>query len=648
MDASQVKATRRILTKSLAIVQGPPGTGKTYVSVQALQLMLANHTPGDPPIVITCMTNHALDQILRHVYEFQPELVRLGGRSKDLIIKKRTLFEVREANPKLAGNARRSAHIAIKALTKSILALMEPLKKDGDPVGHETLHKLQILTDAQCDSLEKGNEGWVRHSEGATPQTPISMWLGKQLVKVKPRAAPLIFDFEVEELELGFEEVKEQDAEAVLGDDDDNLEALTGAFINIGDSWTGSGAEGTAKTAIENLLRQHKDLSKIPPSQRGALYRHLLKQAKDAIVKEVRKEAVSYARAVNARKHGNWEADVALLKSMKVIGMTTTGFSKYRGLVIKLAPKIVLIEEAGESLEAPVIATCIESLEQLILVGDHKQLRPHCHVSELEGPPWNMNVSLFERLVMNDMDFSLLQRQRRMIPRIRRLLTPIYGDVITDHPAVLDKENRPPVPGMTKNSTWFWTHTYPEDKDDQMSSYNIQEAEMIAGMVVYLILNGVQAKEITILTFYNGQRRKINQILRNNPNLAGKLIGLQTPTVDSYQGEENAFVLLSLVRSNPHGKIGFLSVDNRVCVALSRAQRGFYMFGNAELLACESKTWAAVVKILFGAVPDEHGKQSPCRIGYSLPLYCVKHKRRSWVSGMYIYIHLSPYQPASH
>jgi helicase required for RNAi-mediated heterochromatin assembly 1 len=44
--------------------------------------------------------------------------------------------------------------------------------------------------------------------------------------------------------------------------------------------------------------------------------------------------------------------------------------------------------------------------------------------------------------------------------------------------------------------------------------------------------------------------------------------------VDSYEGEENDVVLLSLVRNNRKGEIGFLTNDYRVCVALSRARRG--------------------------------------------------------------------------
>lgn len=60
--------------------------------------------------------------------------------------------------------------------------------------------------------------------------------------------------------------------------------------------------------------------------------------------------------------------------------------------------------------------------------------------------------------------------------------------------------------------------------------------------------------------------------------------------VDKYQGEENDIIILSLVRSNEDGNIGFLSIENRVCVALSRAKTGFFMIGNMDCLA-KTRLW---------------------------------------------------------
>lgn len=69
-----------------------------------------------------------------------------------------------------------------------------------------------------------------------------------------------------------------------------------------------------------------------------------------------------------------------------------------------------------------------------------------------------------------------------------------------------------------------------------------------------------------------------------NRNAPQPLLHVQVKTVDNYQGEENDIVLLSLVRSNNQDNIGFLKISNRICVALSRARLGMYIFGNASTL----------------------------------------------------------------
>jgi helicase required for RNAi-mediated heterochromatin assembly 1 len=96
LDKSQWAAMQQILTKRLAIIQGPPGTGKTYVSKIALQVLIENKKAGDPPIIVAAQTNHALDQLLGHVANFDPDYIRLGGQTKKPEVKKRALYEVRQ------------------------------------------------------------------------------------------------------------------------------------------------------------------------------------------------------------------------------------------------------------------------------------------------------------------------------------------------------------------------------------------------------------------------------------------------------------------------------------------------------------------------------------------------------------------------
>ena len=166
-----------------------------------------------------------------------------------------------------------------------------------------------------------------------------------------------------------------------------------------------------------------------------------------------------------------------------------------------------------------------------------------------------------------------------MIPEIRRTLKPIYEE-LEDHPSVLD---RSPIPGMGGVNSYFFTHKSRETTDIQMSKVNHEEADMVVGFFDYLVLNGMTPGEITVLTFYNGQRKLIMKKLRDHRRLGGEKF--KVVTVDSYQGEENEIVLLSLVRSNVSGNIGFLEVENRVCVALSRARRGTYFQEDPSYLA---------------------------------------------------------------
>jgi helicase required for RNAi-mediated heterochromatin assembly 1 len=226
---------------------------------------------------------------------------------------------------------------------------------------------------------------------------------------------------------------------------------------------------------------------------------------------------------------------------------------------------------------------------------------------------------MFERLVKNGVDFRTLTLQRRMVPAIRRLLTPIY-DNIQDHQTVNDLAK---VPAMGDLRSFFFSHNWKEDSDSLLSKCNQNEALMVATFFVYLVLAGVDSSHITVLTFYNGQRKKILKLLKSNKHLQGR--HLKVCTVDSYQGEENEIVLLSLVRSSEQNGIGFLKVENRVCVALSRARRGFYMFGNAEHLAGESPLWMKVIRIMGDAEPE-----TTCIARY-IPLVCEKHDNKEFV-----------------
>ncbi|MCJ1404379.1 hypothetical protein MMC11_007604 [Xylographa trunciseda] len=615
LDDSQLAALRRIITKRVAIVQGPPGTGKTHVSVVALKILLANMSSSDPPIIVAAQTNHALDQLLRHIAVFEPQFIRLGGRTADqLVIKPRTLFEIKRTSPPnkkgSGGAARKSRRVLAQELTK----LLDPLTEGKEPFAAEVFQSLGLISDIQVKSLVEHGENWAGiSSDGAVGL--MASWLDSYLMPVTKGSYTTNNDMEAEEVDLEFEQLKEIEAEAGTMDDD-SFELLRGEWVALVEPFTGRGSSSHNDVKIEQLLKERHDLYRINPMYRGSVYCYLQRKAKEEILKLFRIGAKEYDRVAKNLQIAKWEVDLGILRDARIIGMTTTGVSKYRPLVASLKPRVVLIEEAAETLEAPVTAACFESLQHLILVGDHQQLRGHCAVQDLEGPPFNLDVSSFERLVTNDIDFSQLTRQRRMRPEIRSLISPIYEN-LQDHACV---KNREDVPGMGGINSFFYTHTLAESNDDAMSKRNLGEADMVIGFFDYLIYNGMDVKDITILTFYNGQRKRILQGLRKHPNLQGAY-QFKVATVDSYQGEENEVVILSLVRNNPHD-IGFLKIDNRVCVALSRARRGFYIFGNDKLLRRSSPLWNKVLRVM---------EEEPRRIGQALPITCTNHHEKTLI-----------------
>ena len=111
-------------------------------------------------------------------------------------------------------------------------------------------------------------------------------------------------------------------------------------------------------------------------------------------------------------------------------------------------------------------------------------------------------------------------------------------------------------------STIFTTFQFLKLQDYQeegRSRSNEHEAKFVAALCRYLILQGYEREQITVLTAYTGQ---LVQLKKEMPTDFFR--GVRVCAVDNFQGEENDIILLSLVRSNEEGKIGFLQTENRV------------------------------------------------------------------------------------
>ena len=360
------------------------------------------------------------------------------------------------------------------------------------------------------------------------------------------------------------------------------------------------------------------DIYRLETKDRWRLYRLWRKRAEEYHQKLFLTRQNEYDQAVEREQEIIRMEEYEVLREACVIGMTTTCAAKYRSILKEIRPRIVIVEEAAEVLEAHIIASLTSGCQHLILIGDHQQLRPTPAVYDL-AKRYKLDVSLFERMVNVGIQCETLNVQHRMRPEISALMKHIYDD-LENHESVEKYED---IKGMKKNM-FFINHNYMEDSCNQSHSHvNEHEAKFLVALCRHLMQQGYKADQITLLTTYTGQMYAIRDCLQEEdaikeplkPENDSSFRGVRVTTVDNFQGEENDIILLSLVRSNKDEKVGFIKIVNRACVALSRARKGFYCIGNFGLLSKHSDIWKKIVTDL----------KASSSIGNVLPVVCQIH-----------------------
>ncbi|KAK1826876.1 P-loop containing nucleoside triphosphate hydrolase protein [Podospora conica] len=628
LDESQSEALDRILSRELAIIQGPPGTGKTFTSVAAIAAMTAlRRKNAGPPLLVAAQTNQALDHLLVACIDSGLNVLRIGGRTSNTRIEEASLHNLRGRRPKLAPDLARELK-AVDSARKQNISHIQALVQNmfgRKLLNPKALLNCDLITPEQYNSLE---DDLTEVDASLQERGPLGLWLGYDSLipaKLLRNRHPILSDTEPAS---PTEEDHLQDGEEIqqISKEAEEYARLQGIFIPLQHVW--SGKDPAHLTSWRNMVERElraPDLFTIRPELRGAVYQHL--QAKLLAVMQPKfgqllEENVRLCKRSKKLKN---HSDAALIRQrgIDVVGCTTTGLNKYRQIISEIRVNSLLVEEAAETLEVNIVSAMYPSLRQLILVGDHQQLAPNCDVAWLRRHPYNFTVSLFQRMVSLGVPFTMLKQQRRMSPELRMVLSPFYPD-LGDHPEVLQRAD---IPGMGVRS-WFYDHCWPEETNAEHSKFNDQEAQMVVNFYAYLVKNGTPAEKITILTFYVGQRKVLLSKLRRHPSLA--TLNFKVHTVDSYQGRENDVILLSLVRSpgsDGSASVGFLEDKRRVVVAISRARRGFYLFGNVYNVLkagpANDNPWAKI----FGVLTDQN-RANPQE---GLPLTCQKHTAITWI-----------------
>ena len=367
---------------------------------------------------------------------------------------------------------------------------------------------------------------------------------------------------------------------------------------------------------VNSQIRSVNNLWSLDKHQRLQFLYCILNEKTTSVYQELNDLIEQLQTLKNRKEELEMNKKVEMLSQKKIIGVTITGASINHDLIHHIGPSVVIVEEAAEILEPSLLAALTPSIEHLILIGDHKQLRPQVDTYEL-CKKFHFDVSMMERLIESGFPFKCLSKQNRMRPEFSALLRDIYPNLEDNLPLVSKNEQLKCI----EKSMFFWCHDDPEIQDRTYS--NIKEAERVIALVIYLLCNGVHPSDITVLAAYLGQTKLLRNMIKREKAKRPKLFQgerecfVQVQTIDMYQGDENKYVIISLVRSNEENRIGFLREMNRRCVAQSRAKCGMYFVGNHNTLCgARNSCWSEFISAMM---------KQDC-VGNEFPLRCTKHK----------------------
>ena len=307
-------------------------------------------------------------------------------------------------------------------------------------------------------------------------------------------------------------------------------------------------------------------------------------------LRQQRKHADSWHQKMDRLKSRATELELRIRSSLfgeaRVIASTLTGAAnrvlegeKYSTL---------FIDEAAQALEAA-CWIAIRKAGRVILAGDHCQLSPT--VKSIMALKGGLGKTLMERIVENKPEtVTLLKMQYRMNEQIMKFSSEwFYHGMVESAPTVSHR-------GILDYDTpMMWIDTAECDGKEEFVGENFgrinrAEAEMtLQTLQQYLEKIGKQrileeSIDVGIISPYRAQVQLLRKELRKREFFRPYRHLLTVNTVDGFQGQERDIILISLVRSNDGGDIGFLRDLRRMNVAITRARMKLIILGSSETM----------------------------------------------------------------
>ncbi|KAI1895297.1 hypothetical protein AGOR_G00104840 [Albula goreensis] len=298
-------------------------------------------------------------------------------------------------------------------------------------------------------------------------------------------------------------------------------------------------------------------------------------------------------RAFELLRSGLDRSKYLLVKEAKIIAMTCTHAALKRHDLVELGFKYdnILMEEAAQILEIETFIPLLlqnpedgfSRLKRWIMIGDHHQLPPVIKNMAFQKYS-NMEQSLFTRFVRLGVPTVDLDAQGRARASLCNLYNWRYKQLGNLPHVQLQPEFQSPNPGLTFDFQLINVEDFNGVGESEPNPYfyqNLAEAEYAVALYMYMRLLGYPAEKISILTTYNGQKHLIRDVV-NQRCASNPFFGQpnKVTTVDRFQGQQNDYIILSLVRTKA---VGHLRDVRRLVVAMSRARLGLYIFARVSL-----------------------------------------------------------------
>lgn len=313
-----------------------------------------------------------------------------------------------------------------------------------------------------------------------------------------------------------------------------------------------------------------------------------------------RNKSESYHQKIDRLKSRATELEIRInndiFNSAHVIASTLVGSSNRVLAGMKFSS--LFIDEAAQALEAATLIP-MRRAERIILAGDHCQLPPT--VKSFEAMKAGLGKSLMERIVENHPEsVKLLTTQYRMHDDIMRFSNQwFYGDKMNSSPevkfrSILDFDS--PIEWIdTSHLPEGYVETDPEDAFSETVTGNFGKINKDEALISLLELQKYIEKiglprileenlNIGIISPYRAQTQYLRRLIKQTPFFKPLRRFISVNTVDGFQGQERDIILISLVRSNKEGNIGFLKDIRRMNVAMTRARMKLLIIGNSKTL----------------------------------------------------------------